>query len=173
MTIVNGNAKISHLRVTQDFFFFGDLGHASELPYQSTACYKNFPGFNAFCRNSPWLELLSLLLFFKRSKINTKIVQYCHSNGSNFLSVQTAEVWKLFFVVPRTPFLTFFFSRFRTINSEAKLCFFPKLVWKCHLCSPTSFRLISLTHVFPNPFERLYSSSKLLPRRLSTWQVND
>jgi len=30
----------------------------------------------------------NILLVFKRSKINTKMVQYCHSNGNNFLSVQ-------------------------------------------------------------------------------------
>jgi len=64
--------------------------------------------------------LLSLLLFFKRSKICTKMIQYCHSNGNNFLSVRRCGSY-FDGSAPSIPHLVF--SRFRTFNSAPKMRF--------------------------------------------------
>jgi len=65
------------------------------------------------------MYLLSLLLFFKRSKINTKMIYYCHSNGNNFLSVRrfgSSFDGSALSIPP-------FFNQFRTINSAPKMRF--------------------------------------------------
>jgi len=67
-----------------------------------------------------YLYITTVLLCFKRSKINTKMVQFCHLNGNYFLSVRRcgSYFWWL-----HTLHSAPFFSWFRTINSEPKLRF--------------------------------------------------
>jgi len=73
------------------------------------------------------------VLFFKRSNSNTKImeilksvVQYCHSNGNNFLLVRKCVNYFWCFCT-----FTPFFSLLRTINFAPKLWLMRKVVQKC------------------------------------------
>jgi len=82
------------------------------------------------CEN---IYLLSLLLFFKRSKVNTEMIHYCHSNGINFLSVRRCGSYfdGSALSIPHLLLQLVSHHQFRAENAVLRRCAVRKVVRKC------------------------------------------